>query len=320
MAETLNECADPNPFKKDINLDPAAKYCEEDQLPTQKDVAFLESLLNQKTGIGQAANCDPMQTGKIVEDTRTVTDPNVINRYTKAFRGADEAMKDLFSNIVVIDEQGKAFPVPIQWASQERAVAMWLQSNVRKDNSLVVDRITLPFMAIYSSEFSFNQERYTYHGAINWLREVQSNKPTFTHQEKRPNDTVFGVTRGLPYDIGYQLTIWTLYWEDMNQILEQIAKKFSPVAYIRIQGVTWETVVKIQSLANNVDIEPGDQAIRVFKFQFTFLVETYLPQPIRRAKPVFKERIDYYVNAVNDEEVKEVLERFEVAIEGIEEC
>ena len=318
MAENLNECSEPNPFLKDLNLDPAAKYCKPDDLPTQKEVSLFENLLHQKTGIGQSGNCDPMQGSRLTEDMRKAHDPSVIHRYSKALRGCDEAMLDLFKDIEVLDEAGKAHLIPIIWASQERAVAMFLQNNVRKDNSLAVDRITLPMMAIYASDYSFNQERYTYHQAINWLRELQG-KPGLTHQEKRPRDTVFGITRGLPYDIGYQLLIWTLYWEDMNQILEQVARKFSPVAYIRIQGVTWETVVKIQSLANNVDIEPGDQAIRVFKFQFNFTAETYIPQPIRRAKPVFKERIDY-VNAVNDNEVKEVLMRLEQTIEGIEKC
>lgn len=316
MAETLNECAEPNPNRKDLNLDPPAIYCAEGK-DTQKDVSLIENLFHQKTGIGVSANCDPMQDGRITEDMRKAHDPNVIHRYSKGFRGSDEAMKDLFSDIEVLDEAGKAFPVPITWASQERAVAMWLQNNVRKDNSLVVDRITLPIMSLFPNTYAFNLDRYTYHGAINWFRDNETGRPGLTEQEKRPADTVFGITRGLPYDIGYQLIIWTLYWEDMNQILEQIARKFSPVAYIRIQGVTWETIVKIQSLTNNVNIEPGDSAGRVFKFQFDFLVETYIPQPIKRGKPVFTERIDYY-NSVEDDEIRDVLARFEETVRGID--
>ena len=49
----------------------------------------------------------------------------------------------------------------------------------------------------------------------------------------------------------------------MNQILEQILLKFSPIAYIRVRGVPWETGVKLDSIANNLDVEPGDQNIRV---------------------------------------------------------
>jgi hypothetical protein len=129
--------------------------------------------------------------------------------------------------------------------------------------------------------------------------------------------TVFGVARGVPLDVGYQLTAWTLYLEDMDQILEQIVRKFSPVAYIRIQGVhNWETTVKLESIANNIEYEPGDQAERVIKFQFSLKAETFIPQPIVRKRAVLKTKIDI-VDAVSDEEITRVLSRIEEAIKGI---
>jgi hypothetical protein len=63
-----------------------------------------------------------MQTGQIVEDMRN-PEREVLYRYSKSLRGCDEAMLDLFSNVVVIDEDGKAHKVPIIWGTQERAVA-----------------------------------------------------------------------------------------------------------------------------------------------------------------------------------------------------
>jgi len=83
-----------------------------------------------------------------------------------------------------------------------------------------------------------------------------------------------------------------MYIEDMNQILEQILLKFSPVAYIRVRGVTWEIQCKLDSIANNLDTEPGDQAIRVIKFQFNITAETYISQPIARRKAVLKTNVE----------------------------
>jgi hypothetical protein len=103
----------------------------------------------------------------------------------------------------------------------------------------------------------------------------------------------------------------------MNQILEQVLLKFSPVAYIRIQGVhNWETIVKLDSIANNLDTEPGDQQVRTVKYQFGMTAETFIPQPIVRKKAVLEQKIDL-VDNVSDEEITEVISRLESAVGGL---
>jgi hypothetical protein len=123
------------------------------------------------------------------------------------------------------------------------------------------------------------------------------------------------VARGIPVDIEYQLTAWTLYVEDMNQILEQVITKFSPVAYIRVQGVhNWEVIAKLTSIANNLETEPGDQQLRVVKFQFGITVESFIPQPTVRKKAVLDQRIDV-VQGLSEDEITEVLDRLENTVE-----
>jgi len=80
---------------------------------------------------------------------------DVIYRYSKGIRGADEAVKNLFEDVVVIDDNGKAHKVPIVWGPPEKAVAVVIQENVRKDNSLVVDALRIPIMSIYHSDYTF---------------------------------------------------------------------------------------------------------------------------------------------------------------------
>jgi hypothetical protein len=218
----------------------------------------------------------------------------------------------MFSDLIVLDEAGKTFNVPIIWATQEKAVAYIIQENVRKDESLVVDRIRLPMLAINASNYNFNQDRYVYHKAVDYLRSSRTGwKPGFTVSERYDRDTIFGVSRGIPLDINYTLYAWTLYEEDMNQILTQIVTKFSPMAYIRVRGISWEIGVKLDSIANNVDTEPGDQAVRVFKYQFQFTAESFVAQPIVRKKAVLKTRVEI-TDSPNDEDVTEVLARLEL--------
>lgn len=327
--KTLNECGEPSPFDPSLNIDPVNPNCEAcDIHPSQKDVPFFQDIKKQKIGIGQSGLCDPMQTGQITEDlskdpqrvdSDKLLDRNVIYRYSKGLRGCDEAVMDLFRDLIVIDEQGSAHPVPIIWASQERAVAAIIQTNVRRDNSLVVDRIKLPILAIYSSDYVFNQSRYIYHHALDYFRYLRKDgKPGFTTNEKFQRDTVFGVARGLPVDIGYQLFAWTFYKEDMNQIVEQVQLKFSPIAYIKVQGVYWETIVKLESVANNENIEPGNTSLRVIKWQFNLKAETFIPQPIVRKKAVLKTRIDIKDSA-SDLEIADLVARLETVAKELKD-
>jgi len=333
---TLVPCNEPG-FIQDLNIDGPPPYCRvgesdkssgtidhKDFLDNQKDVAgrdisWLEDATQRKMGQGASALCDPQQTGHIInEQGMSPPNRNAVYRYSKSIRGTDEACMDLFKDIIVLDESGKAHQIPIIWATQEKAVAYILQENVRKDESLVVDRIRLPMLAIHASNYNYNQGRYTYHKAIDYLRDFKDKRPGFTTSERYQRDTVFGVSRGIPIDISYTLYAWTLYEEDMNQILTQIVTKFSPMAYIRVRGISWEIGVKLDSIANNVNVEPGDKQVRVFKYQFTFTAESFVSQPIVRKKAVLKTRIEVTDSTIEDD-VTEVLSRLEQAVKELEE-
>ena len=313
QSKGLNDCNPIPPAETSRNKEKAPKSCSGPGMGT----GWIEEAAKSKVGLGKDAQCDPMQTGQIVDD---VNDPErqVLYRYSKSLRGCDEAMVDMFSKLVVIDEDGKAHKVPILWGTQEKAVTWILQDNVRKDGSLVVERIRLPVLAIYSSGMDFDQTRYTYHKALDYMRRLRpDNKPGFTAKEKFERDTVFGVARGIPINKTYTLTAWTMYMEDMDQILEQIMLKFSPIAYIRVRGINWETAVNLDSIANNVDYEPGDQNQRIIKFEFNLTAKAYIPQPIVRNKSVLATKTDFY-NNVDEDKITEALDKLEDSVDKIE--
>jgi hypothetical protein len=104
-----------------------------------------------------------------------------------------------------------------------------------------------------------------------------------------------------------------MYIEDMNQILEQIILKFSPFAYIKVRGVVWEIQVKLDSIANNLEIEPGNQAIRVVKFQFNLTAESFIPQPIVRKKSILTTRVEL-TEGLKEEDIKEIINRIEETV------
>lgn len=305
------------------NLDPIPPYCREEPSESLNDVAgrdfsWLEESTMEKMGNGASALCDPIQKGHITNDQDGKgPDRGTVYRYTKAFRGCDEAMMDLFRDLVVIDEMGKAHNVPIIWGTQEKAVAAIIQQQVRQDNSLVVDRVRLPMLAIHGDGEEFDSSRYVYHKAVDYLRESSTGRPGFAIKEKFERDTVFGVAKGLPINKSYTLYAWTLYREDMNQIVEQVISKFSLIAYIRVRGVSWEVGVKLESIGNNIEVDPGDQAVNVYKYQFTMVAETYVPQPIIRRKAVLKAKTEI-VNSADEAAITEVIARLEEAVKELQ--
>jgi hypothetical protein len=327
----LVPCNEPGPIK-DVNRDLPPPYCSDQELDcseqlipesqkevTGRDFSWLQKVSQQeKTGIGQSALCDPMQTGHISNNQSTPeTNATTLYKYAKAIRGCDEAMMDLFRDIIVIDEGNKEHVVPIVPATQEKAVAYILNDNVRKDDSLIVDRIRLPIMAIHSSGINFDQKRYVYHKAVDYLRDLRG-QPTFTIKDGGVDrSTIFGVAKGIPVDVQYTLWVWTMHREDMNQIVEQIIPKFSPIAYIRVRGVSWEIGVKLDSIANNIQTDPGDKKYNIFKYQFTMTAQTYIPQPLVRKRAVLKAKTEI-VNAIEDADITEVIGRLESALKELQ--
>jgi hypothetical protein len=305
-----------------MNQDPPPKYCNDDgspskRRPDQPPLDWLKEVCDQKSGLGAHAMCDPQQTGQIVNDLANPT-RKVVYNYPQSLKGTDEAMVDLFSNLVVLDNDGKAWPVPIIWGTQERAVAEILQDNIRKDDSLIVDRLKLPMMAIIDTGFQFDPKRYIYHKATDWLRHLRKDgKPGWTlPNQGRERGTIFGLPPGLPVNIGYTLTAWSLYLEDMKQIQTQVQLKFSQLAYLRVKGVQWEIGVKLDSTANNLDLEPGDLKQRVIKYQFNLTVESYIPQPVVREQAVLKIKRNVF-NNVEEEKITDVLDRLETVVEDL---
>jgi hypothetical protein len=309
-SSVLNYCNDKSPLQS-TPIDDKLQKCDDNEDSLKQPRSVINSRLEhcetgRKSGVHN--DCDEQMSDHIKNDPNKQSS-NIVYKYSRIFESCDEAMLDMFSDIVVIDEDGKAFPIPILYAEPERAVAYILQENIRKDNSNVIDRIMLPILTLYGSNPQFDQERYTYHKALDYFR--VNGKPGFVTNETGRNnsygDTIYATSRGIPLNITYNLNAITLYKVDMNQILEQIIGKFSSIAYLKIRGVHWETICTLDSMADNIDRSPGEGE-RVIKYQFGLTLKTYMPQPLVRKKPVLRINVDTY-NTVDENEIIEVIQR-----------
>lgn len=324
-----DKCNEPGPIKS-YNFDEIPGYCKDDNqecsifpgekslndVPGQKNSWFEEKTLKQD-GIGVRADCDPMLKGHIINEQNGIKNNNVVYRYNKSLRGTDEAVRSLFNDIVVLDTNSQAHPVPLIWGTQEKAVIAVLGENYRKDSSLVVDRIKLPIMSINSTSYDMDMSRYVYHKAENYLRDYKTGRPGFTVKEFTNDDTVYGLSKPLPINIGYTLYVWTMYEEDINQILEQIYPKIMPMGYIRVKGIGYEIPVKLDSIGNNIEYDTGDRSTRVIKYQINMTAESYLAQPIHRKKAVLKTRTEI-VNSIDEDSISDIITKLEEAVEELQ--
>lgn len=256
---------------------------------------------------GFAPLCDLQKTGAIVNDISDEVRRREVYRYANNIGACNEAMMKLFSNIIVTDTNNKIHPIPIIPGTQEKAVAWLMAEHARKDNTLVVGMPVLPVLALHQSDISYDPARYTYHKALMPGGKIIS--------EDRENDTILRTSRGIPVNISYTLYAWTEFKVDMHQILTQIYTKCCPATYIEIKGDPWETMVRLDSSADNKDIEVQDQKLRVIKYQFYLTVETYISEPIVRDKMVLGIATDF-VNSVDENKLTEVYGRIEIEENG----
>lgn len=259
-----------------------------------------------KTGNNKSRSINPeIQKPKLYQPTIDINRQYVFG-YTKSIRNCDKAVTDLFKDIIVINLDDESLhEVPIIWGNQEKAVAyvfgeQFAKNPERKQKGLV-DRIILPIISLYGSNISFDSSRYVYHEATQW----SSSGKGFFGNEKKPFDTRFGFTKGIPINRSYTLNIWTKYNEHLTQITEQIFLKFSPIAYIQIDGVSWETWVELDGHTDNTDTQVGNEAIRLYKANFALTAKTHAIQPIKRAKTVHETKISTNIEGEIDSEATE---------------
>ncbi len=126
-------------------------------------------------------------------------------KYSKFIKKCDEATMNEFRNLVLIDEEGDDWTVPVVWGNDELAnTAMERRTSlIAMVSDFVKDKIHLPLVNIYNDGLG-----------------VFDNK----------------------IHISYCMTVNALYREDMNQLIEQVIHRFNPtlkraVGEYKIDGI-----------------------------------------------------------------------------------
>jgi len=213
--------------------------------------------------------------------------------YYKVLRKTIVQFLDCFNDIQVAryDDNNvfqKYIEVPLKFSPKEK---IWYWLTQRKDNE------TLPIMSASMTGVEFAADR-----ATNRTQSVTTtNGASCVASVAVSSGNVSKFLNPTPYDLTFDVNIWTLYMTDIDQILEQILPWFQPHIFIRvtipeIKG-SFDVKVIFEGASPEFELEFTDDAFRILKYTLTFRVQTLLFKPVEATGYVGQIMVNYYTDA-----------------------
>lgn len=101
------------------------------------------------------------------------------------------------------------------------------------------------------------------------------------------------VQNPVPYNLTFNLNIWSLHMVDIDQILEQILPFFAPHVMMRVYIPEIDAHVEVKVVFNSANPDIADDMAeedwRVLKWTLTFTVQAWLFKPVTTDKPTVGE-------------------------------
>jgi len=216
--------------------------------------------------------------------------------YHKSIRNTVIAFGTIFNNINIrrLDSSGNPLQkirVPLSYAPKEKFIAR-LDQNANLTGSDSSVAITLPRMSFDVNSYSYDPSR-----KLNKNQKVSVAKNA-TGDEKK----VFTQHSPVPYDVGFELNVFTATSDDGLQIIEQILPFFQPdyTVTMIIDRDIMDTKRDIPFILESVDYEDSYQGSmtdrRRIIYTLKFTAKIYLYGPIGSSAIIRKSSVDLYDN------------------------
>lgn len=188
----------------------------------------------------------------------------------------------LFNNITLVrtktssGEEIERMKVPIIYAPKEKYFArLEGDPNLSREN-----QVTLPRMSFEITDFERDSTRQL----------LKSN------QNVKGNTTTGVISQyiGVPYDIGFELNLYTRHIDDGNQIIEQILPYFFPDYTVSMRPVPEMTdhvidvPIILNSVSNTIEHEGNFDAVRYVSWKLSFTMKAYYYGPVREPSIIRK--------------------------------
>lgn len=193
------------------------------------------------------------------------THPETIEDFvTPGFRALDEAMKAYWSGIRIPTKDSYRF-VRVRIAGGEKNLSFWY-------DQLNQGRARLPVASINRLTHETNEQKFS---------------PAYHHMARRYTskrmDQVALIYRPIPYNVDYELIVWTTSKRDAEHILYQIMSRFNPLAEFvmydeHIQG-TIQLHLNGSTDASEKEVSANEES--KIRYEYRLTAEAWLPLPER---------------------------------------
>ena len=179
--------------------------------------------------------------------------------YTSWYRRYNQGMKDWLSYINEGRPETQGVTIPVVYATPERAFADLIRPRVE-------GQVDIPAISFVLTSLSFNQSRPN--GFLS---------PTMQWDKYKVGDKWRIASKPMPWDIDYNVTIWSKFYETLDLVSYALLSRFIPKSYLYVNGIASE--ISYQGFSDNSTLEPGADADRVLRHDFQFKVQAWMPMP-----------------------------------------
>ena len=217
--------------------------------------------------------------------------------YHKQIRNTVIAFGTIFNNINIkrLDSSGnplQSIRVPLSYSPKEKFIARLEQNtDLTGDDSSVA--ITLPRMA-------FDITGYAYDASRKLNKNQKINKVTTNSDTTKLNTQYMPV----PYDVKFELNVFTATSDDGLQIIEQILPYFQPdYTVTMIENSTMDTKRDIPFILESVNYDDSYTgaltSLRRITYTLSFTAKIYLYGPISTSAVIKKVSADLYTDTAD---------------------
>jgi hypothetical protein len=189
--------------------------------------------------------------------------------YSKQTRKFIVQFMRMFNNfqVMYLDTNGNPYlqQVPVIYGDQDRQAAAIVDNNSQSTIQ------TVPQIAIYITDYKYNQQRLQDSSFTDTMTIRQRNWNTISQQFTQNQGTDYNIDRRMPtpWDITFQVDVWTSNTDQKLQIFEQIVPLFNPsfdiqssdnyvdwgsLTYVEIIDSIWTSATVPQGTNNPIDI------------------------------------------------------------------
>lgn len=178
----------------------------------------------------------------------------------------------------------ESIKVPIEYGPREKFLARpTVDPELKKSVSIV-----LPRMGFEITSMSYAAER-----------KLVSTRKFITEDYATDEDLRYSIYNPVPYDIGFSLGIYTKYFDDCLQIIEQILPYFTPdytpsVQLIEVPNVTLDIPVVYSGISSEDSYEGSFEDRRILIWSIDFVMKCFLFGPVNRTGVIKLANVNFY--------------------------